>query len=63
MEYEKEPREIEDDMDPKSRRREGACTTGSDAEFLKEASSRNRRGSAGLVDGIDEFPMCEREGY
>lgn len=59
-EYESEPMEIEDDMDPKSRRREGACTTGSDAEFLKETARRNAKSSAGFCEGIDEFPKpCE----
>jgi hypothetical protein len=61
LKSEPEPREIDNDMDDMSRRREGACTTGRDSEFLKEASKRNARGSAGLVDGIDNFPKPRME--
>lgn len=58
---EMEPREIENDMDDMSRRREGACTTGRDSQFLSEAAKRNGRSSAGFVDGIEEFPKGEYE--
>ena len=61
LKSEMEPREIENDMDDMSRRREGACTTGRDSEFLSEAAKRNRQSSAGLVDGIKEFPKGEYE--
>jgi len=62
LKAEMEPREIENDMDDMSRRREGACTTGRDSEFLSEAAKRNRKPTCGFVDGIDEFPK-PKEGY